>query len=421
MPDSILLFDMHVEGHHLEYARRLQTGLDEEFPDAEIDFFAAAEVDRHLEFFVASEFDTLFDDSGVVDALAPDGIHDNVSRAIDSPRDRIVERLFEYVDHTDYDVVHLLHADDLLKEIHRHGRSADPTVLGTLNGAYFKNQSQLRTGVARHLVEVGLTDAARLVPDILSRRGPWNHLNLRRAVRDGAIDDLFVASSVGRDAVRRGTALEDPSLPRIPDPVDPWYELDLDRSDARERLDLSDDEFVLTFFGGLRHEKGIGVLLDALAGYDGPPLTALFAGSPVDVDEDDFEPVRANPDVTVRATLEFVPQDDVPLYFVAADAMAVPYRRSFGQFRPSNVFQKSCSAGRPVIAPSFGVFGKLVTEWNLGTTFEPESPESLRNAIVSVRRDVDAVYDPAQMREYAESQTYERLVQTTAAFYRRCL
>ncbi|QIO20863.1 glycosyltransferase [Haloarcula sp. JP-L23] len=378
------------------------------------------EEEVHQEYFEADELVSLGVDSRTIEAKDTVGLSGHFRRAVSNPRGAIVREAFEYVEATDCDLLHLLHADDVLKEVHRHGQGCQTPVVGTINGSYFRVQDDTRTRLAVGLVDCGMEDIALGVPDVLSRRGPWNHLNLARSLRDGVVKDFFVASKLGRDAIRRVTG-PTVNLPKIPDPIDCWWDDDLDKSTARTRLNLPEEEFLLMFFGEMRTEKGVDVLVDALASYSGPPLTAVFAGRPVDVDTDEFGRLDGNPAVSVRTVLEFVPQSDVKAYFKAADVFVLPYRQSFGTYRTSGVFHKACGSLRPVIAPAFGMFEHLIEGWQLGTTYRPGSSVSLRRVIERTRTNIERTYDHEQMRAYAESQTYEVLAGVTAETYERVL
>lgn len=169
---------------------------------------------------------------------------ENVVRAASNPRGTIVNHVFEFLETADYDLIHFLQVDEILKEIHRHGRACETPVVGTIIGSYFRRQDETRTELASKLISYGLADVARMVPDVLSRCGPWNHLNLNRTVRDDVVADFFVASKLGRDAIRRVTT-DGVELPTIPDPIDRWWDDPLDKTNARDQIDLPNDEFIV--------------------------------------------------------------------------------------------------------------------------------------------------------------------------------
>ncbi|WP_135664234.1 glycosyltransferase [Halorhabdus rudnickae] len=418
----VLLFDMHTGGHHLEYASLLRQELTELWSDIEITILSTVREGHHEEFLDPETVKYLYDDD-VLDRLHPKSATGHAIRAIRNPRGSIVADALEYVEERSYDLVHFLHADDILKEIYRHGQSIETPIVATINGSYFRVQTRRRTAIAKRLIEHGLTDiASTAVPDVFSRRGPWNHVNLHRLARDNVVKEFFVASEIGRELILSATDIEQYApLTKIPDPVETWSNEAFDRQSARDRLDLTEEEYVFTFFGEMRAEKGVDLLVDALEEYDGSPITVILAGKPVAVDARKIERGVANPDVTVVPELGFVPQEAVPDYFFAADAVILPYRRSFGTYRTSGVFQKACSAGRPVIAPNFGAFAARVSKWNLGTTFEPGSAESLSAVLASVASNPEGILDEQSMSEYVESQTYGRLAERSSKTYRRVL
>jgi glycosyltransferase involved in cell wall biosynthesis len=134
----------------------------------------------------------------------------------------------------------------------------------------------------------------------------------------------------------------------------------------------------------------------------------VLAGSPTAVSISELESVE-NELVEMDIRAEFIPQEDVPVYFAAANAVVFPYRRSFGTARPSGVFQKACAAGRPVIAPNFGMFARRVEQFSLGRTFCPEDPDSLAETISQTLSETETIERQAMFDDYISSQSYERL------------
>ncbi|WP_256546770.1 glycosyltransferase [Halobellus inordinatus] len=420
---EILLFDMHTRsGHHLEYGSRLLQGVRNHYPESTIKFLTTTKAEQHTDYFDPEEIEYLYEETSLSKQINSNGVVNHIQRAIENPRDQIIDELFDYVNNSDYDVVHLLHADDILKELHRYGKDVSPAVVATINGSFFRVQSDRRNKLSKFCIETNLHRVlSKLVPDILSRRGPWNYLNLERVASDRVVDEIFVASPLGMDSVAKSTTIKEDTLTKIPDPVDPFHRKKIDKVDARKKLNIPADDFVLTFFGVMRAAKGVEFLLRALSEYKGDSITVILAGKPVEVDKEQIQQGIQNDRINMIPVLEFVPQDEIPLYFLAADAFVLPYQKSFGKFRTSGVFQKACGSGRPLIAPDFGTFSALVNKWDLGETFEPESEDSLCQAIETVVSDPDEVYNQESMLEYANSQTYEKLTEITVESYERVI
>ncbi len=100
------------------------------------------------------------------------------------------------------------------------------------------------------------------------------------------------------------------------------------RADARRRLGLPAAAGVILFFGIVRPYKGLGVLLEALAQLHraGQPAHLLVAGEFWE-DRRGYEQTikRLGLGAFVRLTGRYVPNEEVGLYFSAADVFAAPY------------------------------------------------------------------------------------------------
>ncbi len=239
-------------------------------------------------------------------------------------------------------------------------------------------------------------------------------VGLYGCLRTGRLDRVLVHS---REAARFVEQFGfDVPVSTVPDPLDPFFEWGVSRAEARNRLDMRDDEQIALYFGQLRDDKGIDLLLDALERYEGPPFQMVIAGPPDDVDQADVAATDLSEQISLRTDIEFVPQEDVPYYFLAADAVVVPYRRTFGAQRTSGVFQKSCGALRPLVASDFGTLGRRVREKGFGTTFDAGSPSALADELADVARG-DVSVDEGSMRAYVARQTYERAAESVVDAY----
>jgi glycosyltransferase involved in cell wall biosynthesis len=424
----VLLFDLYSSGHHLEFVSELRSALHERDPSITVDFLTLAPDEKHDMFFDPDEIFYLYEQSPLE---PPDLVPDTepyakvarfVSSQIRNARWRVLRDFVDHVESKDYDIVHFPEADKIHEYLlcHLPGSSLPPAV-GTLNGFFFKPGRTIVPPARplRSLLERGLTPPfVRYVPQAL-RAGPaWNGWFLKRCLDVGALDHVFVHSSEARDNLVStvGSDAGD-RISTTADPLEPWDTDPGAQPQARRRIDLPEEETILLFFGQMREEKGIHVLLDALEDYEGDPFTMVLAGSPSATSEREIAEVRRESGVDIVPRLGYIPQSEMREYFLAADGILFPYLRSFGALRTSNVFQKACAANRPIVASDFGVIGRRVREWDLGLLCDPGSSEDLCRALRTFVSGEANTYDPDRMAAYAESQTYDRLATDVHAVY----
>ena len=150
----------------------------------------------------------------------------------------------------------------------------------------------------------------------------------------------------------------------------------VDADEARRRLGLAPDEIVFLCFGQLRAYKGVPSLLDAFAALGAPRVRLVVAGRAVDAALGATVAAAAVRDRRIVARLEHVPDDEVQVFFEAADWVVLPYR----DVTTSGSALLAFSFGRPVIAPALGCFAELgETDGVLG--YGPDAPGGLAAAL----------------------------------------
>jgi glycosyltransferase involved in cell wall biosynthesis len=173
-----------------------------------------------------------------------------------------------------------------------------------------------------------------------------------------------------------------------PDPLpDPTYPgADNSKQSSRKRLGLPVERTILLFFGELRENKGPDILLKAVRLLPSEVLV-VFAGRPAgsfSLRDWEQEVLANGVDGQTRLDLGHIPDELVPVYFGAADAIVLPYRRSF--LATSGVLQWAAAAQKPVIATDVGEIGDLVKRYELGLVTEPENPRVLAGTIIDYLR-----------------------------------
>lgn len=148
------------------------------------------------------------------------------------------------------------------------------------------------------------------------------------------------------------------------------------RAAARAELDLPEDAFVYVCVGLLRPYKGLEELLPAFRALRDERACLLVAGKAADPGYAQRLATLARDDPRIRLQPQYVPGEELQLYFNAADIAALPYR----QITTSGAAMMAFSFGAPVLAPAIGAFPELLAQGR-GLLYEPgDLPAALERA-----------------------------------------
>ena len=154
------------------------------------------------------------------------------------------------------------------------------------------------------------------------------------------------------------------------------------KSEACESLGLDENKRYILFFGFIRNYKGLDILLEAMSLLPESlkDVNLLVAGEYYE-DSAPYDEIIAQKQLGKRVELhtKFIPNDDVKLYFSAADIVAQPYRNA----TQSGVSQVAYHFETPMIITNVGGLSELVPHGEAGWVCEPMA-ESLAAAIVSM-------------------------------------
>jgi glycosyltransferase involved in cell wall biosynthesis len=242
-----------------------------------------------------------------------------------------------------------------------------------------------------------------------------NALPHERHVGDTWLSRFFLAACEGHvvmsDAVaddlqslrRPGAAVQ-----RIEHPVYERFGASVSQADARQRLDLPETVPVILFFGFIRAYKGLHVLLEALPDVlDAlPDLRLVVAGEPYD-DPERYRRLIREHGLADRVHWhdEYVPSEDVPAYFCAADLVVQPYVSA----TQSGVAQIATHFERPMVLTDVGGLAEAVPHEEAGFVVPPEAPSALADAVVRFFREDWANRLADGVRERKHAQQPERL------------
>ena len=182
-------------------------------------------------------------------------------------------------------------------------------------------------------------------------------------------------------------------------PVYDMFEAPLPPTEARDRLGLPERPTLL-FFGYVRHYKGLDVLIEALPRVrERRDVQLVVAGEFYDREQE----IRARVSElglaeAVRFFDDYIPNEEVHLYFSAADVVVQPYRSA----TPSGAAQTAFFFGKPIVVTDMGVLREVVLPDDgpaAGVVVPPEDPPALADGILAF---FDG--DPAALADGARAQ-----------------
>jgi glycosyltransferase involved in cell wall biosynthesis len=143
----------------------------------------------------------------------------------------------------------------------------------------------------------------------------------------------------------------------------------------------------LLFFGTMRRNKGLDLLLRAAEQLPGYSIT--IAGEPVDKDyfNDEILPLvrrlqAAGVKIDLRA--RFTPEEEVGPLFASHSAIILPYTANF--MAQSGVVYLALAHELPVVASEAGGLRDLFREFKIGETFVQHTPEALASAVHALEK-----------------------------------
>ncbi len=214
---------------------------------------------------------------------------------------------------------------------------------------------------------------------------------------------VVLSESVERDLLRlRSNA----KVVRVPQPIYDFFPTPPAQQAAREQLGLPPDQPVVLFFGLVRAYKGLGTLLQAMTSL--PQARLLIAGEFYQP-RADYERQIAELGLGDRVLVEdrYIPNEEVPKYFAAADVVVLPYLSA----TQSGVSKLAYHFDKPVVITNVGGLAEEVEEGKTGYVVPPNDPAALAVAIEKVLTEKTRIDFASHVREYKKRYSWERVVE----------
>jgi glycosyltransferase involved in cell wall biosynthesis len=156
------------------------------------------------------------------------------------------------------------------------------------------------------------------------------------------------------------------------------------KKESRVKLAISENN-VMLFFGIVRAYKGLDVLLDAIPLILNKMSILLLIAGEFYEDEEKYRKkiIQLGLEKNVRLYSDYIPNEDIPLYFSAADVVVLPYVSA----TQSAIVPVAYHFNKPVIVTDVGGLSEVVKNGLTGFIVPPQNPRALADAVVKFYQD----------------------------------
>lgn len=253
----------------------------------------------------------------------------------------------------------------------------------------------------------------------------WNRLTLRCQYR--LASGIFVHSRGMARELASEFGVRPSRIQVIPLGVNPCLpRTAVARAGARQRLGLPADSHVALFWGRICPYKGLEYLIQAavIVCKAQPKFMLLIAGAPQPGTEDYWQAVLGmirSHGLESRTVVfdRFIPDEDAPAFFSAADVMVLPYTAVY----QSGVLSSGFALGLPAIVTDVGSLAEEIREGRNGYVCRARDPGSLAATIGGYFSGPIFASLPerraAIAQEFQESHAWDGIAGKTIDFYLR--
>jgi D-inositol-3-phosphate glycosyltransferase len=210
-----------------------------------------------------------------------------------------------------------------------------------------------------------------------------NRVTLRIQYR--LADHIFVHTRKMRDELLVDFRVAQEKISVIPFGINNIFpSTDLTAEDAKHRLGLRPDEKAILFFGRIAPYKGLDYLIPAIAELASRQgnVRLIIAGKIEKGCSEYWESIQGVINASgvakkIIQRIEFIPDNEVELYFKAADVLVIPYTSIFQSGVPFLAY----SFGLPVIATDVGSLKEDIVEGKTGFICKPRDSSDLARTV----------------------------------------
>lgn len=155
-----------------------------------------------------------------------------------------------------------------------------------------------------------------------------------------------------------------------------WYKDEVTREQARMALRLPLSELVFLYFGYIKPYKGVEDLILAFRKISESEGSLYVVGRPLDATIQGKIEALVATDPRVRTRLDYIADDEIQIYFRAADVVVFPFRET----QTSGSLMLALTFDRPIVAPAIATLSEYVDD-SMAVLYNPTSADALENAL----------------------------------------
>ena len=171
----------------------------------------------------------------------------------------------------------------------------------------------------------------------------------------------------------------------------------------------------LLFFGALRRDKGIDILLQAMPMLPNTRLTIAGESNNPNITAAVEDYNTLHPDSPIEFLPRFIAEEEIAGLFDRAQVVILPYTEFAAQ---SGVLHQAVAHGRPVVATSVGALGESVRRWGIGEVVEPGNPQALAEGVNRLIRPETYHQAASSTTKVRDQMTWGQMAEATLDVYR---
>lgn len=197
-----------------------------------------------------------------------------------------------------------------------------------------------------------------------------------------------------------------------PHPLYDHFGAKVSKEEASRQLHISPDRKTLLFFGLIRDYKGLDLLIEAMNSLD-DSYQLLIAGETYgsfDKYQQQIESSSARDRIFVHN--HYISDDDIPVFFSAADALILPYRSA----TQSGVVSVAYHYDLPMLATPVGDFPNSIKTPGTGIISDTISADAIAKGIVELFKPENLISFSAHIAKEKEALSWETLTKKLIEF-----